>query len=703
MPVPPAASTTAGRAVSLLRSALQNPAAEFHDGQLEAIEALVDENARLLVVERTGWGKSMVYFVATSILRGRGKGPTLIVSPLLSLMRNQLEAADRLGLRAATINCENNHEHPTILSELAADEVDLLLIAPERFANADFREKVLASLGQHVGMLVVDEAHCISDWGHDFRPDYRRIARVIQAMPSNLPVLATTATANNRVVADVLEQIGAHARIIRGTLRRDSLRLQNVQLPSYASRLAWLAGTLPGLSGSGIVYVLTKRDAETVAEWLRRHDIVASAYHGGSADRSSLEQDLINNRVKVLVATTALGMGFDKPDLGFVIHFQRPGSAIHYYQQVGRAGRGIPSAFGILLAGAEDDEIADYFIQNALPSPQLMRGLVEVVRENSEHGLNVSELAARFNVRKGKMDQALKLLETEVPSPIAKDRYRWFPTPVTWEYNAARAEALTSIRRTEQARMSAYVTTDECLQVFLARELDADDLSPCGSCAVCLDETLLPFAVDEALVRDALEYLRLHAIPILPRKLWPGDAMHTAHGWQGTIPEALRCETGRALCRWGDPSWGSMVRDGKHAGHFDEELVRAATDLISSRWQSDMRPEWVTCVPSLRHNSLVADFARRLASALSLPFIESVSKVRESSPQKSMNNSWNQARNLAGVFSVDGNAVLPGAVLLVDDMVDSKWTFTIIGAMLQEQGSGAVFPFALADTSQSGA
>jgi len=703
MPAPPAASTTAEMSLRLLRSALQSPTAEFHDGQLEAIESLVDESARLLVVERTGWGKSMVYFVATSLLRGRGKGPTLIVSPLLSLMRNQLEAADRLGLRAATINCENNDEHATILGELAADEVDLLLIAPERFANADFREKVLASLGQHVGMLVVDEAHCISDWGHDFRPDYRRIARVIQAMPSNLPVLATTATANNRVVADVLEQIGAHAQIIRGTLRRDSLRLQNVQLPSYASRLAWLAGTLPGLSGSGIVYVLTKRDAETVAEWLLRHNINAAAYHGGSTDRTSLEQDLIHNRVKVLVATTALGMGFDKPDLGFVIHFQRPGSAIHYYQQVGRAGRGIPWAFGILLAGAEDDEIAEYFIKNALPSPELMRGVVEMVRQNSEEGLNASQLAARFNVRKGKMDQALKLLETEVPSPISKERFRWFPTPVTWQYDDARAEALTSIRRTEQERMSAYVTTDECLQVFLARELDADDLAPCGSCSVCVGETLLPVSVDERLVQDALGYLKLHSIPIFARKQWPGDAMLDAHGWQGRIAQTQRCETGRALCRWGDPSWGSMVRDGKRSGHFDDDLVQAAADLILTRWQFDVQTEWVTCVPSLRHNALVPDFARRLASALRLPFIECVNKVRESRPQKDMNNSWNQARNLAGVFAVNADAVLPGAVLLVDDMVDSKWTFTIIGALLQEHGSGLVFPFALADTSQSGA
>ena len=645
----------------------------------------------------------MVYFVATSILRSRGRGPTLIVSPLLSLMRNQLEAANRLGLHAATINCENNDDHEDILGRLAANRVDLLLIAPERFANREFRERVLASLGQSVGMLVVDEAHCISDWGHDFRPDYRRIARVVQAMPPNLPVLATTATANNRVVDDVLAQIGAHARIIRGTLRRDSLRLQNVQLPSYAARLAWLAGTLPRLEGSGIVYVLTKRDAEIVADWLRGNRISALAYHGDSLNRSDLEQSLIHNEVKVLVATTALGMGFDKPDLGFVVHFQRPGSAIHYYQQVGRAGRGIPTAFGVLLAGAEDDEIAEYFIKNALPAPELMRGIVGAIRDESATGLNATQLAARFNVRKGKIDQALKLLETDVPSPIAKEGYRWYPTPVEWSYDEDRATSLMAIRRLEQERMSAYVDTDECLQVFLARELDSDDLDPCGRCAVCCGEQLLSFEIDDALLHKALDYLKLLALPIVPRKQWPGDALEQAHGWHGNIATELRCEEGRALCRWGDPGWGDMVRQGKNAGRFDDQLVAAAAELVAARWRPAPAPEWVTCAPSLRHATLVPDFARRLAAALNLPFVECIQKVRETPPQKRMNYSWNQARNLAGAFRVDNDSTPAGPVLVVDDMVDSRWTFTILGALLRDSGAGPVVPLALADSSQSGA
>ena len=693
---------TQRQAQALLCEALQDPAAEFRDGQMESIEALVDDSARLLVVQRTGWGKSMVYFVATALLRNRGRGPTLIVSPLLSLMRNQLDAASRLGLEAATINCENKDDHADIIKKLANDEVDLLLIAPERFANREFREQVLSSLGERVGMLVVDEAHCISDWGHDFRPDYRRIARVIKTMPANLPVLATTATANNRVVTDVMEQIGQDSRVVRGTLRRDSLRLQNITLPSYAARLAWLAGVLPKMEGSGIVYVLTKRDADIVAAWLQAHHVDAVAYYSDTQDRAALEQALIDSDVKALVATVALGMGFDKPDLGFVIHFQRPGSAIHYYQQVGRAGRGIPSAYGVLLAGAEDDDIAEYFISTALPKPELMRGIVAAIRGEDASGLNPKELAARFNEPKGRIDQALKLLETEVPSPVTKDGYRWFPTPVEWDYDEERAEQLADIRRHEQAQMAAYVVSDGCLQVFLAAELDADDLDPCGKCAVCVGEPLLPHEVGAGLLNRALEYLRRLDLPIACRKQWPTDALAEAHGWTGLIAHDVRCAEGRALCRWGDPGWGDLVRDGKKSGRFDDALVDAAASLIRERWNPEPFPTWVTCVPSLRHDALVPDFAARLARALGLPFSSCIKKTKETEPQKGMNYSWNQARNLAGAFMVDPAEVLEGPVLLVDDMVDSKWTFTITGALLQEAGAEMVYPFALADSSQAG-
>lgn len=330
------------KAEAYLRKALNNPVAYFRKGQWESIEQLLNRN-RVLVVQRTGWGKSMVYFLATKLLRNKGAGPTLLISPLLSLMRNQLEAAQRIEITGRTINSTNNEEWKQIQSELALNQVDVLLISPERLANDDFHQNVLANMANNIGLFVIDEAHCISDWGHDFRPDYRRIVRILQAIPSNVPVLATTATANDRVVNDIKSQLGQNIILQRGSLVRKSLKLQNIKMPSPAARMAWLAKIIPTLPGSGIIYTLTHRDAERVSEWLQINNIDAKAYHAdisdrgdGSSVKEELEQQLLNNEIKVLVATVALGMGFDKPDLGFVIHFQRPASVVHYYQQVGR-------------------------------------------------------------------------------------------------------------------------------------------------------------------------------------------------------------------------------------------------------------------------------------------------------------------------------------------------------------------------------
>lgn len=331
------------QALRLLKIALNNPTAEFRDGQWEAIETLIENRSRLLVVQRTGWGKSLVYFLATRLLRDRGNGLTLLISPLLALMRNQIAAAERIGVKAVTINSSNTEEWKAVQTELLAEQVDILLISPERLANEEFRETILLPISQKIGLFVVDEAHCISDWGHDFRPDYRRIVRILQALPSNIPALATTATANNRVINDIIAQLGSNLHITRGTLTRKSLQLQNIYLPRKAARMAWLANHLPNLPGSGIIYALTVRDADRVADWLKTQGIDTKAYHAEltNEERITLEDKLLNNKIKALVATTALGMGFDKPDLGLVIHYQRPGSVVHYYQQVGRAGRAV--------------------------------------------------------------------------------------------------------------------------------------------------------------------------------------------------------------------------------------------------------------------------------------------------------------------------------------------------------------------------
>ena len=451
-------STPYQKGLRFLRKALNDPTVNFRDGQWETVEQLVQERARMLVVQCTGWGKSLVYFLATRMLRERGAGPTLLISPLLSLMRDQIRAAERLGLRASSINSSNRNEWQQVKEQLRNDQVDILLVSPERLANDEFREQMLKPVASKIGLFVVDEAHCISDWGHDFRPDYRRIVRILQALPKNIPVLATTATANNRVVEDIKNQLGADLHVVRGPLARESLRLQNIKLPDQADRMAWLAEQLPRLPGSGIVYALTIKDTEVISQWLQLQGIDAHPYHGrmDTSRRKELELKLLKNRVKVLVATTSLGMGFDKPDMGFVIHFQRPGSVVHYYQQVGRAGRAIDQAYGIMLTGDEDQEIIEYFINTAFP-PEAHTSQVLKALEQAEDGLTVNMIEQHVNLSRGQIKKVLKLLAVETPSPVAKEGPRWYATAVNYVPDRAKIKRLTAIRHYEQDRMQAYI------------------------------------------------------------------------------------------------------------------------------------------------------------------------------------------------------------------------------------------------------
>lgn len=686
--LPAAGPGLAGEALELLRRLTGDPAADFRPNQLDAIERLVGRRERVLLVQRTGWGKSAVYFIATRMLRDRGSGPTLLVSPLLALMRNQIEAAQRMGVRAETINSANRDDWDAVLAGLAEGAVDLLLISPERLANRKFRDEVLPEVGRRSGLLVVDEAHCISDWGHDFRPDYRRITRVLDLLPAGVPVLCCTATANDRVVDDVIVQLGSEIAPVRGPLRRAGLRLHVLEIPSQAERLSWLAGWIPALEGTGIIYCLTVADTERVAGWLRSVGIGAIAYSGAtdSDERIDTEQALLSNDLKVVVATSALGMGFDKPDLSFVIHYQSPGSPIAYYQQVGRAGRALEWSWGILLRGSEDADIQEYFIRTAFPPADLASQVVALLEEQARP-ISRGELLESFNVRPTQMDSLLKNLE--VDGALERGGSRWLRTLQHWTYDHERAESVTALRRAEQRQMLDYIRTDGCRMRLLGSYLDDSTAEPCGICDNCSGQSLA-VQPHPATVQQAVSSLRRGERIIEPRKLRPGE---------GTIPMDRRHEPGRALGVWGDGGWGSLVRTGKQSeALFDEQLVSAAADLIRDGWKPDPRPTWVTFVPSLRNPGLVADFARRLAAALRLPCEDVVMKVRDAEPQKMMQNSPQQYRNVREAFEIRETTVPPGPALLVDDNVDSRWTLTVVSWKLREAGAGPIHPFALADT-----
>ena len=679
------------RALELLRAGTGQRHAEFREGQEEAIRHVVEGRGRLLVVQRTGWGKSFVYFIATKLLREAGAGPALLISPLLSLMRNQIAAAERMGVRAIRITSDNREHWQGEEERLRRDQAGILLISPERLGNERFRTEVLAEVAERISLLVIDEAHCISDWGHDFRPHYRLIERIARTLPTNLRLLATTATANDRVMDDLATALGPGLEVLRGDLDRPSLRLQTIRLPRQSERLAWLAEQLPALPGSGIVYALTIRDAERVAEWLRSRGLTVESYTGQTGEgREGLEQSLLENRVKALVATTALGMGFDKPDLGFVIHYQAPGSVVAYYQQVGRAGRSLDRAHGVLLSGEEETNITDYFIASAFPNREEVRQVIEAL-EAAPAGLSVPDLLGRVNLSSGRIEKTMALLSLESPAPIAKQETRWQLTATDlndefWE----RAERLTALRHEEQRQMQEYVRLKSGHMAFLIQALDGDPKSVQPP-----DVPPLPTKVDPGLVQKAVTFLRRTSLPIEPRQQWPAGGL-PKYGVRGRIAAEHRPETGKALCVWGDAGWGGLVRRGKYRDYrFADDLARACADLMA-QWAPRPAPEWVTCIPSRRHPHLVPDFAERLAAEMGVPFHQSLSKTEDRAEQKSMANSVQQARNVDGSLALSLDPLPGGPVLLVDDMADSRWTLTVAAWLLRSNGSGAVWPLALA-------
>lgn len=682
------------RALELLRIGSGRADATFRDGQEDAIRHIVEGKGRLLVVQKTGWGKSFVYFIATKLLREIGNGPALLISPLLALMRNQVDAAERMGVQAETLNSENSDDWPRVIERIHRGEIDILLFHPKQLVSTRFQNQILAPIADRVSLMVVDEAHCVSDWGHDFVPEYRVIQRVVSSLPRNMRLLATTATANNRVMNDLVAILGPHLEISRGDLNRPSLTLQTIRLPSQAERIAWLAEQLATLQGHGIIYTLTVRDANQVAAWLKTQGFNVEAYTGKTGDRrEQLEQALLHNQVKALVATTALGMGYDKPDLAFVIHYQMPGSVVHYYQQVGRAGRALDAAYGVLLSGQEESDITDWFIRSAFPTQQEVADVLGAFEEEP-NGLSIPELLSRVNLSKGRVEKTIALLSLEAPAPIAKQGSKWQLTAATlseafWD----RAERLTALRRDEHRQMQDYVSLPFGEHMgFLIGALDGDP-------SVVTEPILppLPATVDTELIKAAVAFLRRTSLPIEPRKKWPDGGM-PKYSVKGFIAPAHQAESGKVLCVWGDAGWGGLVRQGKyHDGHFSDDLVAACAKMIQE-WNPQPAPTWVTCVPSLRHPDLVPNFAQRLAVALGLSFHMVIAKTDARPEQKTMANSTQQARNIDGSLALNGQPIPHGPALLVDDMVDSRWTLTVSAWLLRKKGSGAVWPMALSQT-----
>ncbi|MER7896407.1 RecQ family ATP-dependent DNA helicase [Streptomyces sp. NPDC096046] len=691
--------------------------ARLREDQWRAIEALVADRRRALVVQRTGWGKSAVYFVATSLLRARGSGPTVIVSPLLALMRNQVEAAGRAGIRARTINSSNTEEWDTVQHEIAAGEVDVLLVSPERLNNPDFRDQVLPRLAAATGLLVVDEAHCISDWGHDFRPDYRRLRTMLAELPPGVPVLATTATANARVTADVAEQLGtgggSDALVLRGPLDRDSLSLSVLRLPDAAHRMAWLAEHLDDLPGSGIIYTLTVAAAEEVTAFLRQRGHTVASYTGKTenADRQQAEEDLLANKVKALVATSALGMGFDKPDLGFVVHLGSPSSPIAYYQQVGRAGRGVEHAEVLLLPGKEDEAIWKYFASLAFPSEDLVRRTLDVLA-HAEKPLSLPALEPLVELRRSRLETMLKVLD--VDGAVKRVKGGWIATGQPWSYDAERYAWVARQREAEQQAMRAYASTTDCRMEFLQRQLDDEAAKPCGRCDNCAGPRFAADTSEEALDAARVDLGRAGA-EVEPRRMWPTGLPAIGVDLKGRIPAGEQAAPGRALGRLSDIGWGNRLRPMLSPqapdGPVPDDVAKAVVEVLADwakgpgGWapgapEAQPRPVGVVTVASRTRPRLINSLAARVAEIGRLPLLGAVEYTGDAHPG-ARSNSAQRLKALDGALTVPpalASALVEtqGPVLLLDDYTETGWTLAVAARMLRRSGAQGVLPLVLA-------
>ncbi|HEY8984010.1 MAG TPA: RecQ family ATP-dependent DNA helicase [Streptomyces sp.] len=691
--------------------------ARLREDQWRAVEALVAEGRRALVVQRTGWGKSAVYFVATALLRTRGAGPTVIVSPLLALMRNQVDAAARAGVRARTINSANTEEWDSVQEEIAEGVVDVLLISPERLNHPDFRDRVLPSLAAATGLLVVDEAHCISDWGHDFRPDYRRLRTMLADLPAGVPVLATTATANARVTADVAEQLGtgaaSDALVLRGPLNRESLSLNVLRLPDAAHRLAWLADHLDDLPGSGIVYTLTVAAAEEVTAFLRQRGHAVASYTGRTenAERQQAEEDLLGNKVKALIATSALGMGFDKPDLGFVVHLGSPSSPIAYYQQVGRAGRGVDHAEVLLLPGREDEAIWEYFASLAFPAEELVRRTLDVLAR-AEGPMSLPALEPLVELRRSRLESMLKVLD--VDGAVRRVKGGWTATGQPWSYDADRYAWVARQRAAEQRAMREYGTTTGCRMEFLQRQLDDETAEPCGRCDNCAGARFAADASTAALDAARVDLDRA-GVEVEPRRMWPTGLAAVGMDLKGRIPAGEQAASGRALGRLSDIGWGNRLRPllapQAPDGPVPDDVARAVVGVLADwakgpgGWASGAadapaRPVGVVMLPSRTRASLIGSLAAHIADVGRLPLLGGL-EYAEGSSRVARSNSAQRLKALDGALFVPPAlaAALDGAqgpVLLVDDLSETGWTLAVAARMLRRAGARGVMPLVLA-------
>lgn len=649
---------------------------QFHDLQWQVIENLL-AGKRVLFIEKTGFGKSLCFqFPATQL-----HGVTIVFSPLIALMRDQVRSMQEKGIRAAAINSNQEaDENAAIIAKAQNNQLDILYIAPERMENAAW---ITAAREMKIAMVVIDEAHCISMWGQSFRPNYRRIVNLVRLLPRNFPVLATTATATPRVQEDIIEQVGADLIPIRGQLMRSNIRLFVVHVESEDEKFFWLAEYLPKLKKTGIVYTGTQADTDIFSNWLQFLKFNSAAYSGrlDAESRMRVETDFINNKYDCVVSTNALGMGIDKPDIRFIIHTQIPQSPIHYYQEIGRAGRDGQEAFAILLYNPNEDvELPRAFIDGSKPAVAKYEKVIAVTKKAL---LGRNEIIKATNLKQTQVSVILAdLIDQKIMNEqIAGRSKKYFFNPDAPALDLSAFETLRNAQNHELEKMLEYTSISSCRMKYLCNYLGDDRQGACGVCD-----------------NDAHQHMRVLTTDAMKQQL---------QDFRETFFPVLEVETQRsnivngvAASYYGVSNVGAALRHSKYegGGDFPDWLLRLTLKAYR-KYYGDPKFDMILYVPPTESGDLVKNFAEKVSSVLKIPISHKLVKSSATEPQKVFQSSISKKDNVHGKFLYQNPEEIAGkSILLIDDIFDSGYTIKEIGLYLTSIGAASIAPLVIART-----
>ncbi len=648
---------------------------KFYDEQWLTIDRIL-KGEKVLLIEKTGYGKSLCFQFPATVF----KGITVIFSPLIALMRDQVKKLTALGIAAKCINSEQTHEENTqIINEAKQGKIKILYIAPERQENSEWIE---ATRQMNLSMVVVDEAHCISVWGHDFRPAFKRIINLVKLLPKGLPVLATTATATKRVELDIAQQIGNNILTIRGNLMRGNFKLFVIKVASEDEKLIWLGKNVNKLPGSGILYTGTRVDTEVYSKWFEHLKISSTAYNAGlDADsRIAIENGLMENKWKCIISTNALGMGIDKPDIRFIIHTQIPQSPIHYYQEIGRAGRDELPAYIILFYNPEDRKLPEAFIEGGRPSLKKYEKVISVVKSAL---LGEKDLMKRTNLKQNQI-RVIKadLIEQGIIREVMIGRSKNYEfIPNSQDLNTKAFDELRNAKMADLENMIAYVETNQSRMKFLCDYLGDNSNHSYINCDNTGEKKITVTVTPEW--TEKLQIFREDYFPELVVELKGSNIVN-----------------GTAASYYGFSNVGAALHRSKYenGGDFPDLLLKLVLKAFRNKFGQE-KFDLVVYIPPTLSGDLVKNFAIKVSQVLKFPISHNLQKTRQTEQQKVFENRFLKTDNVKSAFTfTTPNDIQGKSILLIDDIFDSGATIREAGRILTNFGAIKIAPIVIART-----